>query len=159
MSNPFYIFTREQLRYILAIFILGIFIGSTGLNLVVSNKIDNLILTRNELEKEIEQQNQKIEQLEENIREHRNTFITDINIEINSDLNQHKQQEINDIIYQLLENQMGKEVSEFDPYVIKDIIDDRPVSLEDSDEDSEIHLNLDFLIVYNQELRVIVTVE
>ncbi|MFW5998527.1 MAG: hypothetical protein ACOCP5_02110 [Halanaerobiaceae bacterium] len=155
MSGPFYIFTREQIKYILAIFILGIIIGSTGLNLLVSNRIDNLILNKNELEKKIEQQNQKIEKLEQNIQEHKNNFITDIVIEIDSDLNKHKQQVIKEKIFSLLENQIGKNVDQFDPVIITDIIDQRLISYEDT----EIKIKLKYLIIYNQELHLTIEIQ
>ncbi len=154
MAYTFYVFTKKYLRLIIAIFILGVFLGSLTLNLVVSRRIDNLILEKSELESKLNEKQNQIENLEENLQQYREEIITNLVIKLETDLNEHKQQQIKEKIYNLLENQMGKEVSEVDPLTIRDIIHDRIISIENKD----FTLNL-FYIVLKQELELYIRID
>ena len=148
LSHPFYIFSRDELRYVIALFILGIILGALFLNLYISKKMDTLILKKKELQKNITQQKQQIQKLKKNLKKHKREFIKEANIKIKTDLNQHAQQEVKSKIYQLLDNQIGKEISKFDPLDVIDIFDNRYIPIEDK----KFLLNFQYLIIYNEEM-------
>ncbi len=146
MSNSFYIFTRKHLRILIAVFILGIFIGTLCLNLFLSWKIDSLILENKVLEKEISEKQKQITRLEENLQKHKQDVITSLKITLITDLNQHKQQQIKEKILKLFNNYFGKEISKVDPLTIRDIFHNRKITIENKD----YTLKLTFLVLKHE---------
>jgi len=154
LSNSFYIFTRKHLRILIAVFILGIFIGTLCLNLFLSWKIDSLILENKVLEKEISEKQNQITRLEESLQKHKQDTITSLKITLKTDLNQHKQQQIKEKIFKLFDNYFGKEISEVDPLTIRDIFHNRRIIMENK----EYTLKLIFFVL-KQETELYIFVE
>ncbi|AZO96217.1 hypothetical protein [Halocella sp. SP3-1] len=131
MLNSFLVFTKKEFIYIIVIFLLGIITGATFLNLYSGRIIDQLILERNELTVKNREQSEQIKQLEEKFNRFRKTFINKINIELDTDVNKHTQQAIKTKISDLLAGLMGKEIEEIDPLLLKDVIHQRFIIIED----------------------------
>ena len=133
-DHPFYIFNRKELILVLALFILGIIIGSTLLNLYVSKKIDTLILDNKDLQNKIKEQSKQIDQLEKNItkyKQYNQYFIKGLKIQLETDLNKHAQQIIKKTVFELLSDQIGREFFSIDHLLLANNIDDRYIELED----------------------------
>ncbi len=155
MSNPFLIFTREQLIYLIAVFLLGIVIGSTLLNLYVSYRIDELILQNNKLKSTIKEKNTEIEQLEKNIKDYRQQFIQTINIDFKTDLNKHLQQKLKEKTKELLTNLRGRNINDLDLLLIlENTLNNRQLSIENKN----ITLHLFYVSYIDDQLNLIIIV-
>lgn len=130
MSNSFFIFTRSELIFITVIFILGLITGATILNLYSGRIIDGLILNKNELKAQVEEQTSQINQLEENLNKFKHHTITKISVELDTDVNKHTQQMLKDKIKAILSGIIGKEVNKIDPLLLRDIIHERYLMVE-----------------------------
>ncbi len=132
MSNPFFIFTRTELIYLLVVFLLGIILGATLLNLYLSQQIDRLIYEKNSLENQLEENQKQIENLEKNLEEQKHNFVKSINIKLESDLNKHSQQAVKEKIQNLLSRVPGQEISKIEPLLLRDIINERLINVDDN---------------------------
>ncbi len=156
MKTPFYVFTRENLALLLAIFLLGIILGSTTIHLFVSSKVDLLILEKKQLEIIINENETRIQQLEKNLKEHRQDFIKKININLDTDLDEHRQQELKNKIYELLKELMGKNIEDLDFYFfIEKTLDNRQIKLENR----LLTLHLKLISFIQDELNIIIETE
>ena len=131
MSNPFYIFTKNEIYYLIAIFILGLILGATILNLFVSHQVDQLILENKSLKQNLDNKENQIKKLNKNLKKQKRHLISNIEIILETDLNKHTQQEINKELNKILDSLVGKELSEIDPLLIKDSINQRYIHIED----------------------------
>ncbi len=143
MSNPFFIYTGKELIYLLVIFLLGIILGATFLNIYISQKIDKLILEKKELENKSQEQQKQIKRLEENLKKQKHHFIQSLSVKLKTDLNKHTQQEIIKKIHELLARVPGQEFTQIDPLLLRDIINDRYIIVEDN----SYHLHLVYLVI------------
>lgn len=131
MANSFYIFTKSEIYYVIALFILGIILGATLLSLFISHQVDQLILENKSLKNELESQNKQIEKLNKNLIKQKKNIISDIQIMLETNLNKHTQQELKKNLNTILESLIGKELKELDPLLIRDTINDRYIHIED----------------------------
>ncbi len=152
MANLFYIFTKDEFIYVIVIFILGLILGGTLLNLYLSPKIDRLMLEKNDLQLKSEEQQEQIEKLKENLS--RQLYINKITIELRTDLNKHTQQDISNKIREMLSGLMSLEVKNIEPLLLRDAINDRYVPVGDKN----YHIQLDFFVIINEELQLYITV-
>ncbi len=151
MSHPFLVFNRSELIYIIAIFILGIIIGATALNIYISQRIDRLMYEKKELQNALYENEKRIEKLEKNLKKEKHNFIRTLNITLESDLNKHNQQAVKKKLQELLSGITGKEIALLDPLLLRDIINDRYIIIEDNT--FQLHL-LYMVIQENLELYI-----
>ncbi|HLV09884.1 MAG TPA: hypothetical protein VKY40_06725 [Halanaerobiales bacterium] len=146
MSTPIFSYTKEELIQLLVIFLLGIIIGATLLNVYSGKIIDNLMLEKNRLQARVEEQEQEIEELQK----HKYSLtIKKIVPLLDSDLNQHTQDEIINKIRDLLDRYPGRSIQETDFLLLWDVIHNRLIVIEDK----TYQLQLD-IIVATEELRL-----
>ncbi|MFW6381006.1 MAG: hypothetical protein ACOCZ3_00555 [Bacillota bacterium] len=131
MTNPFYIFTRSELVFMLVLFLLGIILGATTLNLIIGVKVDRLLLENRKLTEITGEQKLEIERLSQNLSRRQQRFVQKLTIKLNTELNQHTQQELIKQIKQLLSNIPGKNLEKLDPLLLIDILDQRSLMLND----------------------------
>ncbi|MFW6264677.1 MAG: hypothetical protein ACOC3B_01075 [Bacillota bacterium] len=127
-KNAFFVFTRTDLIFLLIIFILGIISGSTFITIYSGKNIDKLILENKKLSSTIEEQEKKIEQLDKQFQNQ--LIVHSITPELDSDLNKHTQQEIIKKTRNLLDGLLGKDISEIDPLLLRDIINEAYIMVE-----------------------------
>jgi hypothetical protein len=153
LTNTFYIYTKKELIFLLTIFILGFITGATLLNIYLSQRIDTLILNKNELESTVEDQKNQINKLEENLKIHKQHFINKLNISLETDLNKHTQQEISKKIRELLSGLIGQEISEVNPLLMREVINKRYIIIEKNT--YQLHL---IYMVIREELEIYIKV-
>ncbi|MFW6035351.1 MAG: hypothetical protein ACOCRZ_03775 [Halothermotrichaceae bacterium] len=146
MTNSFFVFTKKELIYIICIFILGIILGSTLLNIFIGRKIDLLIYENNEYKDQIEKKEIQIENLNQTLNQYRKRFINSVKIELETDINKHNQQAIKDEINKLLSNTIGQEINKIDPLLLRDIVNNRIIPVEDK----KYYLKLICLVIDDQ---------
>ena len=122
MANSFYIFTKSEIYYVIALFILGIILGATLLSLFISHQVDQIILKN---------KNKKIEYLNKKLKKQKSHLISDIQIKLETNLNKHTQQELKKNLNTILESLIGKDLKELDPLLIRDTINNRYIHIED----------------------------
>ena len=153
MPFPFFIYNKRELRFTLVIFILGIIIGTLLLNIIVSKKLDILILDNNKLKNNCQEKDLEINELKSNLKEQKKHFIQKLSIEINSDLNQHTEQKIEKKIKDLLSGLIGENYKNLDPLLLRNIIHQRYLMVEDK----TYHLELDYIVI-SEELKIFVKI-
>ncbi len=153
MTSHFLVFNRTEFIYIIVIFILGIIIGATALNIFVSRKIDSLIYEKKELQNSLEDNKKQIEELETNLARQKHNFIRELNINLETELNKHNQQAVKEKIRELLSGIIGKEINLLDPLLLRDIINERYIIIEDN----TFQLHLLYMVVQEKlELYILV---
>ncbi len=153
MPFPFFIYNKRELRFTLVIFILGIIIGALLLNIIVSKKLDILILDNNKLKNNCQEKDLEINELKSNLKEQKKHFIQKLSIEINSDLNQHTEQKIEKKIKDLLSGLIGENYKNLDPLLLRNIIHQRYLMVEDK----TYRLELDYIVI-SEELKIFVKI-
>ena len=151
MSHPFLVFNRSELIYIIVIFILGIIIGATALNIYISQQIDKLIYEKKELENSLQENQKEINKLEKNLAKQKHNFIRTLKITLETELNKHNQQAVKKKLQELLSGIIGKEITLLDPLLLRDIINNRYILIEDNT--FQLHL-LYMVIQENLELYI-----
>ncbi len=146
MPTPIITYTRNELIYLVVIFLLGIIIGATLLNIYSGKIIDRLILEKNDLQAEVEEQRHQIEQLEKYKYQLTIKKITPV---LDTNLNQHIQDEIIKKIRSLLSKYLGRELHNTDFLLLWDVINDRLLVIEDKTYQLNLHI-----IVATEELRL-----
>lgn len=152
MATPIFVFTRNELIYLLVLFLLGIIIGATLLNLFLSQQVDRLILEKKHLEVKVKEQEDQIKQLEEN--KYKYNYIRKLTINLDTDVNKHTQQVIKNKIRDLLSGLLGKEIKSIDPLLLWDVINDRYIPVEDK----TFHLHLEIMVI-TEELQLYIKVK
>lgn len=139
MFNHFLVFSKNELIYLLSILIIGIIIGATGLNLIVGQHLDHLILENNELKNKLEEQKKQLE----NPDKYQQHYIKTIKVFLETDLNKHTQQKIKEKILKQLEGLYGRKTDQLDPLLLRDIIHGRFISIGDK----YYHLELIYIVI------------
>lgn len=126
--TPFFIFNRVELCFFFIIFFLGFLIGAAVITIYSGKDIDKLILENNELKISLEEAEKKIEQLDQQYKD--KLIVQTIKPYLDTDLNKHKQQEIVKKIQSLLSGLIGKKISEIDPFLLHNIINEASLVVE-----------------------------
>jgi hypothetical protein len=151
LTTSFFVYTKNEIIYLMVIFLFGVITGAALLNLSLSQQIDHLMLEKNELKVKIEEQLNTIKQLEENRDKY--NYIRKISIELETDLNKHSQQAIKNKTRELLAGIVGKEIKNLDPLLLRDIVNDRYLLIEDK----HYHLQLEYLVI-SEEMELFLKV-
>ena len=151
MSLNFLTLTKEELYLILAGFILGIILGMGVFNFIVGQQLDRLIYEKKELESKVKSQKIQLEKLEKSLVKHRKIIVKNIDIEVDSELDKHLNQEIKNTVFKLLENLIGEDLSKINPNFIVNSLEQRIVIIEEN----AYQLNLLWFIIHPQtEIKI-----
>lgn len=145
--NSFFVFTKRELIFILSVFILGIIVGATLLTVLTGKYIDQLVLKNKELETLVKDQKQQLGQLDKQFKN--KLVVQKIVPFLDTDINKHRQQEITEKIRKLLAGLVGKDISEIDSLLIRDIINEASIIVEDD----IYQLHLSYLVI-SDELKL-----
>ena len=140
-GNPFFVLTRKELFFILAVFLLGILLGATIISAYTGRDLDKLILENKELKTEMAELEKQLEQLDLQFKNR--LIIQSINPYLDTDLNKHTQQEIIKKIRSLLNGLIGKEINEIDPLLLHNIINESSIIVEKR----SYQLSLSYLVI------------
>jgi len=151
LTTSFFVYTKNEIIYLIVIFLFGVITGAGLLNLSLSQQIDRLMLEKNEFKVKIEEQLNTIKQLEENRDKY--NYIRKISIELETDLNKHSQQAIKNKIRELLAGIVGKEIKNLDPLLLRDIVNNRYLLIEDK----HYYLQLEYLVI-SEEMELFLKV-
>lgn len=151
VSASFFVFTKSELIFVLSVFILGIILGATVITLLTGKYIDQLVLKNKELETLVKDQEQQLGQLDKKFKN--KLVVQKIVPLLNTDVNKHTQQEIVGKIRALLAGLVGKEISEIDSLLIRDIINEASIIVDDHI--YQLHLTY---IVVSDELNLYLTI-
>lgn len=146
-SNYFFVFTKNELLFILTIFILGIILGATVITVITGKYIDQLVLKNKEMEILTKDQEKQLNQLDKQFKN--KLLVQKITPLLDTDINKHTQQDIIKKIRSLLAGLVGKDISEIDPLLLRDIINEASIIVEDH----IYQLHLSYLIV-SDELKL-----
>lgn len=138
---PIFAFTRKELFFVLAVFLLGFLLGATIISAYSGRDLDKLILENKELKTELAELEKQLEQLD--LKFKNRLIIQSINPYLDTDLNKHTQQEIIKKIRSLLDGFVGKEINEVDPLLLHNIINEASIIVEKR----SYQLSLSYLVV------------
>ena len=138
---PIFAFTRKELFFVLAFFLLGFLLGATIISAYSGRDLDKLILENKELKTELAGLEKQLEQLD--LKFKNRLIIQSINPYLDTDLNKHTQQEIIKKIRSLLDGFVGKEINEVDPLLLHNIINEASIIVEKR----SYQLSLSYLVV------------
>jgi len=138
---PIFAFTRKELFFVLAVFLLGFLLGATIISAYSGRDLDKLILENKELKTELAGLEKQLEQLD--LKFKNRLIIQSINPYLDTDLNKHTQQEIIKKIRSLLDGFVGKEINEVDPLLLHNIINEASIIVEKR----SYQLSLSYLVV------------
>lgn len=117
------------------------------MTVVTGKYIDELVLKNNELETRIKDQEQQLGQLDKQFKN--KMVVQKIVPSLDTDLNKHTQQEIIKKIRKLLGGLLSKDISDVDPLLLRDIINEASIIVEEH----AYHLHLSYLVI-SDELRL-----
>ncbi len=145
--NSFFVFTKSELIFVSSVFVLGIIVGATLITVLTGKYIDQLVLKNKELETLVKDQKQQLGQLDKQFKNR--LVVQKIVPFLDTDINKHRQQEITEKIRKLLAGLVGKEISEIDSLLIRDIINEASIIVEDD----IFQLHLSYLVI-SDELKL-----
>lgn len=144
MQLNFLVLTKRELIQLAASFLLGFILGSCLLNMWVGRELDQLIYEKKELIGKINNQQTKLNKLQESLKEQKKTVVQEIKINITTeDLDKHLRQELKDKIFNLLNSIIGRNISEIDGQVLVENLDNRVIIIEQTN----YQLDLNWLLI------------
>jgi hypothetical protein len=120
------LYTREHLKQLLAIFLLGILLGLLIGTMRLANRVNTLLLENESLHYRYKTTTLQLERLEETLAERQAVIIKAIQVEVVLK-DQYVKPRLEAIIQQLLQELIGQEISSIDPFLVSKIIDGRIV--------------------------------
>ncbi|GAB6099319.1 hypothetical protein JCM16358_11980 [Halanaerocella petrolearia] len=152
MKTNFLALTKQDLLRSLAIFMLGIIIGSSLINIWIGRELDQLIYEKKQLVATINTQQTELKRLKESLKEEKRTVIQELEINIETELDKHLKQELKEKTFKLLNSLIGRNISETDGKLIAETINERIIIVEET----SYKLQLVWLVIQPQS---VVTVE
>lgn len=122
--------TRSQLYFILACFICGLLCGCTISMLYAARTIDEKVITLETLYSEISEKDVRITKLEESLKQQRSQIVREVKIGIDIK-DPYLKLKLSDAIKALVIDLIGTEVSNLEPQLIRNIIDQRLLEIND----------------------------
>ncbi|ADD02902.1 conserved hypothetical protein [Thermoanaerobacter italicus Ab9] len=123
-------------------FILGFIIGGSIINAVNGIKIEKLIFEKEAYKMKSIELNEKVSKLNETLKNKPQRVVTDIIVHINNADNK-LTMEIEKYVKRKLKGLYGKEIEKIDPTLIKNIFDDRILTIENE----KIILKVKFVVI------------
>ncbi len=146
MAINFLTLTKKELLRLLASFILGIIIGAISLNLIVGPQLDKLLFENKELTKQAKEQKERLSKLEESLAKEENEVIKNLEIKFDSEVDKHIRQQLEEKVFTIVKDLIGKELKKIDPEPLIRALDQRIIKIDDS----EYKLDLNWFI-FQQE--------
>lgn len=144
MSFKFLTLTRSQALAFGAVFILGIIIGSSIINLIIGLQLDQLLYERKKLTAQVNNQQTKLKKLEKNLAQRRKPVIQNIKLIIESDLDKHTQHSLEEELFKLLNSLIGRKIKNIDTTLLSTTLEDRIIN----SEGVSYQLNLVWIIIH-----------
>ncbi|MFO7820067.1 MAG: hypothetical protein R6V17_07510 [Halanaerobacter sp.] len=138
MAFKFLTLTKNQLLLLGAVFILGVILGSSTINLIIGRQLDQLLYERKKLIAKINKQQTKLNKLEKSLAQQKRPVIQNINIEIITKLDKHIQQDLEEELFKLLNNLIGRDIAKIDTELLATNLEDRIIKTEDENYKSDL---------------------
>lgn len=143
MAFKFLTLTKNQLLLLGAVFILGVILGSSIINLIIGLQLDQLLYERKKLIAKINKQQTKLNKLEKSLAQQKRPVIQNIDIEIVTNLDKHIKQNLEEELFKLLNNLIGRNIAKIDTELLAANLEDRIIKTEDENYKS----NLQWMII------------
>ena len=121
---------NARIRIILASFVLGVLIGTAGLNWAIGHHLDKAELEIKRLRANLADQAEKITVLEKKLAARQNLTINEIIVYVNL-ADEFEKLELESVIKKLLRELKGKQLRDIDPALVVSIVDRRIVETQD----------------------------
>ncbi|MBM7555572.1 hypothetical protein [Halanaerobacter jeridensis] len=144
MSFNFLTLTKSQILIICTAFILGIILGSSIINLIIGLQLDQLLYEKKKLIAQVNNQQTKLNKLEKSLAQRKKPVIQNIKIEIETKLDKHTQQNLEEEIFNLLNSLIGREISKVDTQLLGTTLENRIIKTENEN----FKLNLQWIIIH-----------
>ena len=131
MFFPIFTMNKRELLFFIAIFIISFLLGAVISNLYLSKKLDYYILENKILMDRLQNLHNNINKLNKIINQGKNNPVKEIKFEIESNLNNHKKQELKKTIFAVIENIIGTEINKIDINLLIKSIDNRYFMIDD----------------------------
>ncbi|MGM0409756.1 MAG: hypothetical protein ACQEQF_03245 [Bacillota bacterium] len=154
MFFPIFSMNKKELLFFIAIFIISFMLGAIISNLYLSKKLDYYILENKILMDRLQNLHNTINKLNKTINEGKNNPVKEIKFEIDSKLNNHKKQELKKILFAVIENIIGTEISEININLLIKSIDARYFIIDDE----EYKIKIKYIIL-SEKTKIFVKVE
>lgn len=118
------VLTKKHLLFAFAWFIVGVILGVTSSMLYSGWTIDQKVIELDTLYSEISERDSRIERLEDSLADHRYRVVNSLKIQLNIK-DAHLNLKISDALRALLGDLIGEEIASLDPILIRNIIDNR----------------------------------
>lgn len=125
---PFLVVTRRCLQIYAAVFVLGLVLGSTTTLLYSGHQIDEAYIQLETLHSELGEHQRRMTRLESSLTERRKRVVQSIAIELNI-TDPHVAIKVKEVIRDLLDETIGREVSTLDPKLVAGIINNRIIDV------------------------------
>ena len=144
MAFRFLTLTKAELLVISAAFILGIILGSSLINLIIGAQLDQLLYEKKKLVAKVNNQQTKLNKLEQSLAQRKKPVIQNLEIKINNKLDKHSKQNIEEQLFDLLNSLIGREIADIDTELLATTLENRIITIEDSN----YKLNLTWLVIH-----------
>ncbi len=118
-------------RYI-AVFLVGILVGASVINLLFGSMIDELYWEKENLKITLFETTERLRKLEDQLETHQNQVVREVKIELVLDKNSFTELSLRQAISEIVGNLVGEELSGLNPYLIHQMIDGRNIKLDDN---------------------------
>ncbi|MCK8825558.1 hypothetical protein [Fuchsiella alkaliacetigena] len=132
MQITFLSLTKSELFRLLAAFLFGLLLGALIVNLITAKQIDQLIYENTELNKKIDNQQTELQRLEESLADQNWRVVQRVQVAIESEEDKYINQQLEAKLYQLLENIIGRQISEVDGTLVANTVDQRTIVIEEN---------------------------
>ncbi len=122
--------TRGTLLQVLAFFLLGTLFGATGSVLYHARNLDTLLMEQESLKSEVSEKENRILRLEQSLTTERHRVVRSILVTV-SLKDPHTNLKVTKMVQDLLQDLIGEEIESLSPLLIKAIIDERVLQLEE----------------------------
>ena len=131
----------------LAIFVLGVIIGATILNLIYANTIDHLYWQKEDLKISLFEATERLSKLEEQLATSQEPVVREIKIEIDVEKNSFTELSLREKIGEITGDLVGENINDLSPSVIYRMLDGRYLTLED---EGHFQIRVDSIIISEQ---------
>lgn len=138
----FWAMNKDEIFRLLACLLLGILIGAVSINTFTGRELDELYYENRELFEELAVKEHRLERLQESLSDYRDPVIKEIAIEIESDEERHREQDIKREVHSILKPLIGMEVDRIDGALLRQTLDERLIKVEDKSFEISIELVL-----------------
>lgn len=154
MFFPIFSMNKRELLFIIAIFIISFLLGAIISNFYLSKKLDYYILENKILMDRLQNLHNTINKLNKTINEGKNNPVKEVKFEIDSKLNNHKQQELKKILFAVIEDIIATEINEIDINLLVKSIDNRYFKIDDEEYITKIRY-----IILSEKTKIFIKVE